>query len=197
MFYRTKSLMLRRVSASAHNCAAIIVGSLPLLPLLGKDGWRYALVAICFVYHLWFRRGCLGNFVCGLINSKPIGPMYAALYSAGFATIFYSVAVPFDLLALYVFCQWVCLRATGHTIPGYITQWRPTMTDIKDLKEGDFAEIKITSNVVSREAADALLRDYPNLAPLTVGRPEHAEHETLLVDEWGRYVIVTNAMRRQ
>src|SRR6516225_6241171 len=70
--YRTKSspTILTRVSASAHNCAAIVVGSLPLLPLLGKENWRYALVAICFAYHYGCRRRCLGNFICGLTNPK-------------------------------------------------------------------------------------------------------------------------------
>jgi hypothetical protein len=126
MLYPTKSLMLRRVSASAHNCALIIVGSLPLLPLLGRENWRYALVAICFAYHYWFRRRCLGNFICGFSNTRPVGALYCALYSAGFATIFYSVAVPFDILGVYVLGQWLCLRATGYTIPGFITQWRPS-----------------------------------------------------------------------
>src|SRR5215471_17273255 len=122
---KSSPTILTRTAASAHNCAAIIVGSLPLLPILGRENWRYALVAICFLYHLWFRRRCLGNFVCGVTNSKPFGVLYCALYSAGFATIFWSIAVPFDLLAMYVCAQWVCLRATGYTLPGLVTRWRP------------------------------------------------------------------------
>ena len=129
MIYPTNSWTLRRVSASAHNCALIIVGSLPLLPLLGRENWRYAVITICFVFHIVFRRRDLGGIVNGLKYDPPPSVLWCALYSCGFSTIFYSVAVPFDVLGLYVLLQGVCLRATGYTIPGLITQWRPTHED--------------------------------------------------------------------
>jgi hypothetical protein len=119
-------MIWKRISASAHNCALIIVGSLPLLPFLGREGWRYAVIAICFVYHLRYRRSCLGNFITGLRNEPPISVLYCLFYTGGFATIFYSIAVPFDLLGMYVLAQALCLRTTGRTIPGYLTNWSPT-----------------------------------------------------------------------
>jgi hypothetical protein len=119
-------LAWRRVSASAHNCAAIIVGSLPLYPLLGRELYRVAAVGICFAYHAVFRNGCLGNYLAGLRNEPPLTLLYCALYSAGFTTIFVSVFVPFDVLALYILAQLACLRCTGRTIPGYLTNWSPT-----------------------------------------------------------------------
>jgi hypothetical protein len=119
-------MIWKRVSASAHNCAIIIVGSLPLLPLLGREGWRYATLAICFIYHVCCRHGCPGNYIAGLRNEPPLSVQYCALYTCGFATIFYSIAVPFDLLAMYVLAQLICLRVTGRTIPGYLTNWSPT-----------------------------------------------------------------------
>jgi len=114
----------RRVSASAHNCALIIVVSLPVL-LFGKEAYRYALIGTCFTYHLVCRRHCLGNFVAGLRNEPPTSVLYCALYTAGFATIVFSIWVPFDILAMYVLGQLVCLRVTGSTIPGYLTGYRP------------------------------------------------------------------------
>ena len=111
----------RRVHASAVNCSLIIVGSLPLLPLLGRDYWRYALLAICFGYHWICRRRCLGNLLSGLRNSRPLSLCYCALYTAGFGAIFYAILIPFDLLALYILAQLACLRTTGSTIPGYLT----------------------------------------------------------------------------
>lgn len=117
--------MLRRVSASAHNCTVIIVGALPFYPLLGREAWRIALILICFAYHLIFRRQCLGNYLAGLRNSQPVGIMYVTFYTAGFSTILYSMWVPFDLLAVYVAAQATCLKLTGFTIPGYLTGFRP------------------------------------------------------------------------
>jgi len=115
----------RRVSASAHNCALIIVVGLPLLPILGKDNWRVALIAICFGYHWVFRRHCLGNHLAGVRNARPLGVLYCAVYTAGFSTILWSVFVPFDLLFVYVAAQAACLRLCGQTIPGYLTGYRP------------------------------------------------------------------------
>jgi len=121
-------MLWKRVSASAHNCALIIVGSLPLLPVLGRENWRVALVAICFVYHWIFRRDCPGNYIAGIHNVRPLGLHYCALYSGGFATCFWSIAIPFDILALYVLFQWLCLYATNQTIPGYLAGYKPCCT---------------------------------------------------------------------
>ena len=116
--------MLRRVSASAHDCALIIVGSLPLLLILDKEKWRYALLAICFCYHRSCRNRSLGSYIAGL-KTPSAGLSYCILYTSGFAAILYSAYVPFDILGLYVCGQAACLRLSGYTIPGYLTGYRP------------------------------------------------------------------------
>ena len=115
----------QRVSASAHNCSLIIVGSLPTLPILGRENWRHALIATCFAYHACFRRGCIGNYINRSRDEPPVSLRWCIFYTAGFATIFYSVFVPFDLLGLYIVAQIACLRLTGRTIPGYLTGYQP------------------------------------------------------------------------
>ena len=114
-------MIWKRVHSSAVNCSAIIVGALPLLPLLGTNWWRYACIAICIAYHWIFRRQCLGNWLSGISNRQPLTLTYIAFYSAGFSTIFYTIAVPFDLLLIYVAAQYACCSLTGRTIPSILT----------------------------------------------------------------------------
>src|SRR6516164_3466450 len=130
-------MIWKRVHSSAVNCSAIIVGALPLLPLLGTNWWRYACIAICIAYHWIFRHQCLGNWLSGISNKQPLTLTYIAFYSAGFSTIFYTIAVPFDLLAMYVAAQYACCSLTGQTIPAVIAGYQPI--DNSGAPYGDYA----------------------------------------------------------
>jgi len=114
-------MLCKKVQSSAVNCSIVIVAALPLLPLMTREWWRLAVLALSIIYHTSFRHQCPGNYIAGLKNSRPVSLAYVVLYTAGFATILYSYLIPFDLLAVYVLAQLVCYLLTGNTIPGVLT----------------------------------------------------------------------------
>ncbi len=114
-------LFCRRVLASVITWGVAIAASLPLMLLL-PYWWREILLLFIFATQLTGR--CVGMYWAGLRwqhgVSSPL--LYAALYTAGFATLLFWVVFPFDLLLINLLClQLPCYLLTGTTAHAWLS----------------------------------------------------------------------------
>lgn len=115
------STLSQKIIASMVNCTIILVLSLPFYVLLPSVYWKLTTIGLCLIFHMIFRRTCLGMSLAGTkYNVRPT-LLYVVLYSLSFSVLLFWVWVPFDLLACYVVAQVLCIRKTGNTIPGWLT----------------------------------------------------------------------------
>jgi hypothetical protein len=114
-------LLARKAGATWINFAVVLTASSPLFVILGLELWKVCAVLNCFLYTTLFRRRCLGMMVVGSYMLEPAPVFYNVLYTAGFATVLYSVRFPFDLLLLVIGAQLVCIMLTGDTIHANLT----------------------------------------------------------------------------
>jgi hypothetical protein len=117
------STLPQKLLASMVNCTIILALSWPFYVLFPYY-WKAISVGLCLIYHIAFRRRCVGMIIARTWNSKPTSLLYASLYSCGYATLLYWVLIPFDLLVCYGVAQALCLRMTGNTVPGWLTNSR-------------------------------------------------------------------------
>jgi hypothetical protein len=108
----------QKVGASVINCSLVLLLTIPLYPLLAADLWKLLTVSVFFFYNMIFRTRCIGMRCVGTYIEPPTSPLYAALYSVGFATFFYSVWFPMDLLIANTILQVGSLTMTGNTLHG-------------------------------------------------------------------------------
>ena len=108
----------QKIGASAINCSLVMMVAAPLYPLLGVELWKLATITAFFSYNLICRKRCIGMYVVHTFIEPPTSFRYAALYSLGFATFFYSVWFPMDLLLANGLLQVGSLAMTGNTLHG-------------------------------------------------------------------------------
>lgn len=109
------SSLWQKVGASTVNCSLALLLSLPLYPFVSVELWKISTIMIFFVYNLCFRSRCLGMRLVGTFSERPTSILYAALYSLGFSTFFYSVWIPGDLLTANAVIQIGSVTMTGNT----------------------------------------------------------------------------------
>src|SRR4029077_17246388 len=98
---RFVTLALQKSEVSGINFGFVSVVMVAAWPLIAVASvWKITAVAACFVYCMALRSRCLGAYVLALYQNKPTTMLYAALYTAGYATFFYSLILPNDLLLL-------------------------------------------------------------------------------------------------
>lgn len=156
------SRLWQKVIASAINCAAVLALTLPFVAFLGVELWKIITISSFFCYNVICRKRCLGMRFVGTFIEPPTTVLYALTYTTGFATIFYSVALPGDLLALNGFLQTVSYMTTGNTAHGWVAG-QATMT---------------------RDQYMELCKSRARLA-LLEGKPDKAVHD--LIADLGKY----------
>jgi len=99
--------LYEKLAPSIINAAFVLAVSSPFLWIWGFGlRWELATIAIFFVYSLGFalfnENRCLGMMVANTYWQKKFSLhqklIYAILYTASFATIFFWIIFPFDLL---------------------------------------------------------------------------------------------------
>lgn len=115
--------LIQKLTASMVNCSIILILSVPFCDWW-PNYWKAISVGLCFVYHMIFRRRCVGLMIARAYNSQPARATYVALYSCGYSTLLYWVLIPCDLLLCYGVAQALSVRLTGNTLPGWLTNSR-------------------------------------------------------------------------
>ena len=109
-------------SEDRRECDQLQLGSAADDPALSV-AWDRGMEATAPISSLLFlqsdiRTRCIGMRCVGTYIEPPTSFRYAALYSLGFATFFYSVWFPMDLLIVNGILQVGSLAMTGNTLHG-------------------------------------------------------------------------------
>ena len=108
----------QKIGASAINCTLVLLLTIPLYPLLDR-GFVEATERFSLLFLQYDIQNALHwHAIRGTYIEPPTSPLYAALYSVGFATFFYSVWFPMDLLIANTILQVGSLTMTGNTLHG-------------------------------------------------------------------------------
>jgi len=132
-----------KVIPSVINVAIVVLLALPFLIFWGNGmGWKLATVTICLVYNLivltFNQNRCIGMMVMkthwAARYSVASQLAYAVLYTASFATLFFSVYFPFDLFLFNILLlQLPTYLIKGTTFHGYLSG---NMETVRKLKKG-------------------------------------------------------------
>ncbi len=125
-----KTNVFEKLLPSVINASFVFLASLPLLKTLSFNEWKIAVVAIFFIYNLFFLvfngNRCLGMILVRTRWGRRAGFqkefLYICLYTLSFSTLFMSVWFPFDVfLANMLLLQVPSILFTGTTFHGYLS----------------------------------------------------------------------------
>jgi hypothetical protein len=128
-------ITIKKATASAVNVAVVFTATAPVYYFLGIEWWRASCITLFMVYNLLLSRRCLGQRISRTFQNEPTNTVYAALYTASFATLLWWIWLPLDLaLANGLLIQIPCLALRGNTLHGLLAG-RRTMTENEYLLE--------------------------------------------------------------
>lgn len=165
------SRVWQKVGASAINCAAVLILTLPFLLFVSIELWKLLTILVFFLYNLIFRRRCLGMRIVHTFIDPPASPLYIVNYTIGYATFFYYVMVPFDLLALNGVAQTVSVMTTGNTLHARLAG-QGTLTREQYLAQCKQRAHKILEVDMKSTAVESLIRDLTPWRDLTPSQLE-------------------------